>query len=384
MNQSDESDFRLAFEARNLELELYWRRSNYFLVLNTVVALAYFNDKVHAVPQWMICGLGLIFSVLWFLVLCGGKFWQTRWEGKLRSMERERTLNRRLFDVTRSTVRQEVRSVIEEDDHSIARWPIDFLTLHKPSVTLVMMFLSIVFVATWIALFFVDPVTAQEQSVQAIANAQSSVGESIASATTLAQRDSLVTGLAGVGAALIAAIVAMWSVRRSWRDQKISVVHREMLECMIQTLSLFRRSHLMVDAVAKQTVYRDRVSQKVTGTAFDRFASGQGEVSREYAALMPRHELLFPQDAFQVTKETLDKINDAAWLAYRKNPQKSGVYPATDDLDKRVTELARAYDDCVAVYRSYAGTGKLKAFESVKRRPIETEERVGESGVTSI
>ena len=120
----EERLFKIALETRNFEILLYWQRSNYFLVLNTALAVGFFsvnrlmkkafgdrlphgrgsvNTCKHAVAilsrareQAVYClfqhpakeqayavtlaSLGAIASTLWFLVNAGSKYWQSRWE----------------------------------------------------------------------------------------------------------------------------------------------------------------------------------------------------------------------------------------------------------------------------------------------------------------
>src|SRR3972149_10785499 len=35
--------YKFAYDTRNFEISLFWQRSNYFLVLNTAIALAFFS-----------------------------------------------------------------------------------------------------------------------------------------------------------------------------------------------------------------------------------------------------------------------------------------------------------------------------------------------------
>src|SRR5437763_1835647 len=62
---------------RNLEIGLFWQRSNYFLVLNTGIAFGYFNLVDHKYTL-IFAIMGVVASTLWFRVCLGGKFWQTR------------------------------------------------------------------------------------------------------------------------------------------------------------------------------------------------------------------------------------------------------------------------------------------------------------------
>jgi hypothetical protein len=101
--------YRTLLDTRNLEISLFWQRSNYFLVLNSGIAFGFFNSMK---PRFAIifAVIGFVASVLWFWVCLGSKFWQARWE-------------HRLFDR---------------------------LALRRPSVTYAMIRLSIVFVLSWL------------------------------------------------------------------------------------------------------------------------------------------------------------------------------------------------------------------------------------------
>ena len=71
---------------RNLEIGLFWQRSNYFLVLNTGIALGFFNLD-GSLYRLLFAAMGLIASALWLQVCLGGKYWQTRWEQRLMDFE---------------------------------------------------------------------------------------------------------------------------------------------------------------------------------------------------------------------------------------------------------------------------------------------------------
>src|SRR5688572_6711091 len=71
---------------RNLEIGLFWQRANYFLVLNSAMALGFFNLK-ETTYALVLALMGLSSSILWVLVCLGGKYWQTRWEQRLMDFE---------------------------------------------------------------------------------------------------------------------------------------------------------------------------------------------------------------------------------------------------------------------------------------------------------
>jgi len=90
-NRNDQIDleaYRVAKEARNLEITLFWQRSNYFLVLSTAIAAGFFSlrDAKYALPLAI---FGLVVGLLWIAVNLGSEFWQSRWEHRLRLAEEQ-------------------------------------------------------------------------------------------------------------------------------------------------------------------------------------------------------------------------------------------------------------------------------------------------------
>src|SRR5947209_15698697 len=78
--------YKVALDTRNFEISLFWQRSNYFLVLNSALALGFFNLREQKYGLFMAI-FGIIVSWLWFCVNLGSKFWQSRWEQKLSIIE---------------------------------------------------------------------------------------------------------------------------------------------------------------------------------------------------------------------------------------------------------------------------------------------------------
>lgn len=146
--------YKIALDTRNLEIKLFWQRSNYFLVLNTAIGTAFFaieSDRL----QLALSFLGALVALLWFCVNLGGKFWQSRWEQQLHV--EEETLNvippLKLFSVGKTGLEKYVE---DSWDQSYPRWRIDRrlwlrLVMKKPSVTLMMTYLSVIVILFWSA-----------------------------------------------------------------------------------------------------------------------------------------------------------------------------------------------------------------------------------------
>lgn len=75
----------LALDIRKFEIELYWKRATYFwsFIGAALAGYALVYQRSASDDSWLLlvfsC-LGLLFSVAWYLVNRGSKFWQNNWE----------------------------------------------------------------------------------------------------------------------------------------------------------------------------------------------------------------------------------------------------------------------------------------------------------------
>jgi hypothetical protein len=141
----------MLIDTRNLEINLFWQRSNYFLVLNTGIAFGFFNLKE---PKyvWVMAVIGLLASILWFRVCLGGKHWQTRWEQRLRDFETEHFPGLAFFSASSDRIREDVsRGLVFYESNWLKR-SVYQLARRKPSVSFSMILLAALFVLGWMTL----------------------------------------------------------------------------------------------------------------------------------------------------------------------------------------------------------------------------------------
>jgi hypothetical protein len=81
-------------DIRKFEIELYWKRAAYFWAFIGAVFVGYFAllsapkpTGLHHRGQFILITLGVMFSLCWYLVNRGSKFWQQNWETHLDVME---------------------------------------------------------------------------------------------------------------------------------------------------------------------------------------------------------------------------------------------------------------------------------------------------------
>jgi len=146
--------YKILIETRNFEINLFWQRCNYFLVLNTAVAVAFFNIKTTP-QQTMVALLGLSSSVLWIRINLGSKYWQARWEQRLLEFEKEHFPPQRFsglpfFGASPEQVNEDAKHGLEFHSLSglkkkVYRRALDW----RPSVSYTMIWLSFLFALAW-------------------------------------------------------------------------------------------------------------------------------------------------------------------------------------------------------------------------------------------
>lgn len=82
-----------ALDIRKFEIELYWKRGTYFWTLIAATFAGYFavlaaekiEDKLF--NAYVLACIGFVFTLAWFLVNRGSKFWQENWENHVDMLE---------------------------------------------------------------------------------------------------------------------------------------------------------------------------------------------------------------------------------------------------------------------------------------------------------
>ncbi|MCR9908917.1 hypothetical protein NB545_15800 [Vibrio campbellii] len=146
--------YKIALETRNMEIGLFWQRSNYFLALNAALAIGFFrlSDSYYA---YALACFGLFVSFLWFRVNLGSKYWQSRWEERLKIQEQIAAPNLDFFSASKATIQQDVEDslngVFVDYGNKFKRW-LNKQILRKPSVSDTMSQLSLSFMCGWFVL----------------------------------------------------------------------------------------------------------------------------------------------------------------------------------------------------------------------------------------
>jgi len=143
------TELKIALENRAFEIQLFWQRSNYFLVLMTALGVATFSVKdIYFSP--LVSAFATTASYFWFRTNLGSKFWQESWESEVVALAKEQNI--RSFERPTAEVVEQVRSSLygsHGDGRSFVRKWIDSKVIKKYSVTYNMILLSLFATTVW-------------------------------------------------------------------------------------------------------------------------------------------------------------------------------------------------------------------------------------------
>lgn len=135
-----EAALKVALDTRKFEIEMYWKRATYFWAFIAVSFAGFFALVNKDNPEYkyvlVITIIGWLFSISWYLVNRGSKFWQENWEWHVDYLEDE--INGPLY-----------KTVINPDN-------VRFLNLNKRypiSVSKINQLLSLMIALIWSYLF---------------------------------------------------------------------------------------------------------------------------------------------------------------------------------------------------------------------------------------
>lgn len=73
----------IALDCRKFEIELYWKRANYFVIIIGAIFIGFYTVKSDLYCQILSC-LGYAVSFGWICLNRGSKFWQENWESNIK------------------------------------------------------------------------------------------------------------------------------------------------------------------------------------------------------------------------------------------------------------------------------------------------------------
>lgn len=142
----------IALRNREFEIQLFWQRSNYFLVLITALGVAAFSID-EGVVRILVSLMGVGASWLWYQTNLGSRFWQMYWEGEVQGLAQKHNISS--FVKRDDEIMEEMQ--VNHGNLSgswLRRW-VNQEILKKPSVTYNMIRLSLFSFIFWFFMFLI-------------------------------------------------------------------------------------------------------------------------------------------------------------------------------------------------------------------------------------
>ena len=143
----------IALDTRKFEIELYWKRTGYFVLFIGAIFVGYYNVFSNSKSHWaslFIAALGFLLSLLWYMANRGSKFWQENWEAHIEELS--------------TYLGTPIFGIIKSRKDSICK-----VTGHYPfSVSKVNQMVSLIITISWFLTFIKDSLIFNENDKQII------------------------------------------------------------------------------------------------------------------------------------------------------------------------------------------------------------------------
>jgi ABC-type multidrug transport system fused ATPase/permease subunit len=163
---SNYQKLQFAFEARNFELKLFWKRSAYFSALIGVTGYLYANsiNKQDPYALILVSAIGIILNFAWVLANKGSKYWYESWEMKMEMFDFNINANKIPNDVASATDYEEKKAQKTPEERQNNRDTLFIQSNIAPktekifngntySVSRIAIFISEFFLFSWLVLF---------------------------------------------------------------------------------------------------------------------------------------------------------------------------------------------------------------------------------------
>ncbi|WP_315204771.1 hypothetical protein [Alloprevotella tannerae] len=124
-----EEAFKIALDTRKFEIELYWKRTGYFVLFIGAVFVGYCNiintakeDISKCQQEWLLLllsALGFLLSLLWYMANRGSKFWQENWEAHIKELSTH--LGVPIFGIIKRREHSIIRNPMQEYPFSVSK-----------------------------------------------------------------------------------------------------------------------------------------------------------------------------------------------------------------------------------------------------------------------
>ena len=135
-----DSAFEIALDTRTFEIELYWKRTGYFVLFIGAVFVAYQGFSKECPHEWLLpflASIGYLLSLLWYMANRGSKYWQENWEHNIEELSTY--IGKPIFGI--------IKCPTQKSPYS------DLMDAYPFSLSKVNQMVSIIITASWIIVF---------------------------------------------------------------------------------------------------------------------------------------------------------------------------------------------------------------------------------------
>ena len=144
-----EEAFQIALETRKFEIELYWKRTGYFVLFTSAIFVGYYKvlqiaGLSDSEKEWLLLllsSLGFLLSLLWYMANRGSKFWQENWEAHIEDLSIK--------------LRKPIFGIIKINEYTIFN-PKQFNKSYPFSVSKVNQMVSLIITFSWLLILLKD------------------------------------------------------------------------------------------------------------------------------------------------------------------------------------------------------------------------------------
>ena len=150
--------------------------------------------------------------------------------------------------------------------------------------------------------------------------------------------------------------VAIYSIRKTAEESRVSGVHKEMCMCLVSTIGILRIVINLIEDVTHNVIYQEHPNGQLGEKAYDRYWERIGGLSNQFENLLPKQRLFLPRVLYDKVSIIVRKLNECRNLIRHFDPENEEQFPCSTEL---IEEVGVNYREFIDQARAYIGTDKL-------------------------
>ena len=173
---------------------------------------------------------------------------------------------------------------------------------------------------------------------------------------------------------LVTTFVAIYSIRKTSEANRVSTVHNEMVQCVIDSIIKMRMTRSLLNEVANRVSYHRLPENELIETAYTRYWREIRTITNEFQIIQAKQMFVFPKSLYEKMQNLINKTNEARDEAIRYNPETNNFIPGNNNLSELIKEINTIYVDFVNDARRYVGPKALTPISVTNEAILKVEE----------